>query len=513
MIEVGIDMLPASLAAIVGQGRLLVGYQLDDQDRYVVQYVQPDGQRRELEYDRALGRCLTVDERRAELPPETREPLPDEGLTVVTRHLLVDELAERRVQFDAVDDGGATLVSLSKAVHVPLVWDGRQLIREALHRQRFPVDYAAWPRPQRVAYWATMLHRFRRASGESGHQEDEIYTPALIRDMEKTDPQVRQLLPDILAHLAALEHDSADQTIAAFTARTGVAVGAPDPGPGAARQDPREFDDLTVRPAAGPCDVAAIAAWLSAQSFAFLDPIESQVWHLSANSQTAARARQARLADRRRPPPGVLVSVLPDRVVLSMIANEHDRARAVEFLAWLAREGAWTVALDRSPPEPLGDPRRLVPPGAPEPHDLDHDELLVTPVASGRLLTWRDNVRSGRELVAHSSGAWRMYVGDGVHRGQLTEAAQRALAAALAIVDSDDPGMLDSEAAPATVAIEDADGLDFVAFDPGSPPPSCRALSVLVVSWLDALEAWQPGSVVDGLATVRRWIPPGRSQA
>lgn len=231
MIEVGLDMLPPSLATIVGQGRLLVGYHLVDHDRYVVQYVQPDGQRRELEYDMALGRCLTVDERRAELPPESREPLPDEGLTVVTRHLLVDEHAERRVQFDAIDDRGATVVSLSRAVHVPLAWDGRQLIEEALHRQRFPVDYAAWPRPQRVAYWAATLHRFRRASGESGHQEDEIYTPALVSDMEKTDPQVRQLLPDILAHVAALEQDSADRAIAAFAAGTGVGVVAPDPSP------------------------------------------------------------------------------------------------------------------------------------------------------------------------------------------------------------------------------------------------------------------------------------------
>lgn len=272
-----------------------------------------------------------------------------------------------------------------------------------------------------------------------------------------------------------------------------------------------EFEDLTLRPSAGPCDVAAIAAWLAAQPFAFLDPVERQVWHLSANSQTAARARQARLADRRRQPPGVLVSVFPDRVVLSMVASEYDRARAVEFLGWLASRGMWTVALDRSPPEPLGDPLRLSPPGAPELRDLDHDELLVTPVASGWLLTWKDDVHSGREFVAHSAGAWRAYVGDGVHRGQLTEAAQRALAAALATVDSDDPGMLYGEDVPATVAIEDADGLEFVAFDPRSPPPSCRALSMLVVSWLDALDAWQPGSAVDGLATVRRW-PPGPQQ-
>lgn len=231
MIEVGLDMLPPSLAAIVRQGRLLVGYQLVDQDRYVVQYIQPDGQRRELEYDLALARCLTVDERRAELPPETREPLPEEDLTVVTRHVVVDELAERRVQFDAIDDHGTTVVSLSKAAHVPHAWDGKQLIKEALQRQRFPVDYATWPRSQRVAYWATTLHRFRRANAESGHEEDEIYTPALVHSMEKTDPEVRQLLPDILARLAALEQDSADQTIAAFTARTGVAVGAPDPTP------------------------------------------------------------------------------------------------------------------------------------------------------------------------------------------------------------------------------------------------------------------------------------------
>lgn len=270
-----------------------------------------------------------------------------------------------------------------------------------------------------------------------------------------------------------------------------------------------DCEELTLRTAEGPCDVAAMAAWLSAQSFAFLDPVEGQVWHLSASSQTAARARQARLADHRRLPLGVEVLVFPDRVAVNVVANEYDRARALDFLAWLATQGSWTVALDRSAPEPLGDPRRLFPPGVPDPRDLDHDELLLTPVAAGRLLTWKDNVHPGRELVAHSAGAWRVYSGERVYRGQLTEAAHAELAAALETVDSADAGMLDAEVALATVAIEDADGLEFVAFDPGAPPASCQALSELVVPWLDALEAWQPGSVVDGLATVRRWSPRG----
>lgn len=509
MLDVELDMLPASFRAILHKGRFLVAYHLPVRGRYVAQYIQSDGQRRELEYDVASQCCLTLDERRAELPGETREPWPEEGLTILTRYFLADELEELRVQFDAVDDSGGTVVSRSVSAYVPTVWDGKQLIQEALHRQRFPARYAALTRSEQVTFWAQKLLRFRRAKGESGCEENAIYTPALIEDMEKIDPHVRQLLPEILGQLATLEQTEASETFASFSAGTGVLVSQPLPTQ--ARR--MAFEYLILRPETGPCDVEAITAWLNARPFTFLDPFDKQLWHLSTNAQTAASDRHALLVDHHRFSNRVHVTVFPDRIGVSVMTSSLDQVRALEFLVWLASRGAWTVALDRGAAQPLGDPRRLFPAGLHDPDDLDHDALLLTPVNAGCLLTWKDHVRPGREFVAHTDGPWRLYSGERVLRGQLTQDARDTLEAALATVDSDDFWtddfwIRDAETAPATTNIEDADRSEFVAFDPESPPASCRALVALVVAWLDALEGWSPGGVVEGFASIRQWLDP-----
>jgi hypothetical protein len=75
------------------------------------------------------------------------------------------------------------------------------------------------------------LHRFRRALGEHGDEEDELYTTELVRDMERLDARVRELLPDILVLVGRLEQTAAPEAIAAFTARTGIELGPPSGDP------------------------------------------------------------------------------------------------------------------------------------------------------------------------------------------------------------------------------------------------------------------------------------------
>ena len=91
----------------------------------------------------------------------------------------------------------------------------------------------------RLAYWVSERDRgqadainkgLRRANGESGYEEDDVYSLDLIRDMERTDPHVRALLPEILTLVGGLEQTAPEEAIAAFTARTGIPVGPPPSG-------------------------------------------------------------------------------------------------------------------------------------------------------------------------------------------------------------------------------------------------------------------------------------------
>ena len=88
-------------------------------------------------------------------------------------------------------------------MYAPVQTDPIAFLDGELHRLRFRLEYTSWDAEAKVAYWADALHRLRRANGELGRDEDEIFTPALLQDMERTDPHVRALLPRILQRLAA----------------------------------------------------------------------------------------------------------------------------------------------------------------------------------------------------------------------------------------------------------------------------------------------------------------------
>lgn len=225
MIRVSLADLPPALVASIDAGKFLYAYSLPERGRYVARHLRSDGRLEELEYDVPLGRCLTLDERRRALPDRERTALPAQGVTVLATHALDDATAVQHVTLDVLDDHGGAIVRLKKQVYDPTPWDVARVVEAALKVHRFPAEYAAWPKEQKVSYWATTLHRFRRVHGESGRDEDEIYTPDLVRDMERIDPGVRDLLPDILAEVGWLEQTPAAEALAAFTARVPMALG------------------------------------------------------------------------------------------------------------------------------------------------------------------------------------------------------------------------------------------------------------------------------------------------
>jgi hypothetical protein len=250
MVEVKVHDLPAPLVAAIREAGFRVAYHLPDRGRYIARHVLPDGRSEEIEYDAASGRCLTLEERRRELPPPRRAAVPGAQVDIVTTYFIDDPTSSLMVCFEAVDATGTSLVREVAPVHVAVTWDGEQMVRQALQRKRFPADYAEWPRERRIAHWARVLHRLRRAHGESGRDEDEIYTLDLVRDLERTEPRIRDLLPEILALVGGLEQTRAEEAIAAFSSRTGIrlgTMGAPKPEPKSIQQVADEVQEILIR--------------------------------------------------------------------------------------------------------------------------------------------------------------------------------------------------------------------------------------------------------------------------
>lgn len=201
--DIPVDQLPPRFVESLGGRRPVSACCLPEKGRYVARLARPDGRTDEVEFDAALGRCLRLDERRRELP----------GVEL-----------ELHVRMDVADDAGARVTSIDKVVYDPDAWAADEVLQQVLSRRRFPSEYAAWPRERRVHYWAATLHRFRRAMGESGRGEDDVYTLDLVGDMERIDPRVRALLCDVLTQLGALEQTAPAEAITAFKARTGIDV-------------------------------------------------------------------------------------------------------------------------------------------------------------------------------------------------------------------------------------------------------------------------------------------------
>ena len=220
MIEVAVDRLPAELVAAIDRGTIQVAYFVPETERYVVAIALPARARREIEWDVGLGRLLTIAERRAELPPPERSVLAESGYAIVTSYAIDAETEEKRVTF-ATEDGHATVEC---NVHVPIAWNAERLISSAIHEKNAPARYAALTRDEKIAHWVGVIHRYRRAHGERGRDEDEIWTPELVRDLERHEPALRSMLRPIVIEVGRLEQTGAEAAIAAFVSRTSIAL-------------------------------------------------------------------------------------------------------------------------------------------------------------------------------------------------------------------------------------------------------------------------------------------------
>lgn len=257
-----------------------------------------------------------------------------------------------------------------------------------------------------------------------------------------------------------------------------------------------DYEHLQLHPSNGRIDRDAITSWLGSKDFAYLDPIENKVWHLSADQEQKEHSLAARRADPTQFTPGVTVLLFPDHVSVNAYTALNAEPRALELLQWLASEGEWTVQRDQAPAEPLGDPARLFPVGTGEP------DYLIGDVVEGVRHTWEAN---GRVFTTHSGGQWKLVDTGASWRGELSPSARdqwkNAIAAARQsgeLVDFVDP-----DTATGNLDAEDPDGLERSYFNAADIPAPLRPAATLVDRWSAELASWNGSSTSTDLLRVR----------
>ncbi|MCC6997270.1 MAG: hypothetical protein IT370_21830 [Deltaproteobacteria bacterium] len=256
-------------------------------------------------------------------------------------------------------------------------------------------------------------------------------------------------------------------------------------------------EELKLRPANGSIDHDAISAWLATKDYAFLDPVERKIWHLSASKQEMEDSQRERIANPKRMPNGAFVLPLPDHVSVNAYWAGNAEGRALEFIRWLTSSGEWTVQRDQAPFEPLGDPARLFPVG------MGERDYLFTELTEGERHTWE---AAGRRFIVHSSRQWALEDSDGVWRGEFSPWGMDEwdTAVALAKPEGELVDFVDPDSATGDFTIEDADGLERAYFDAASIPASLKPLASLVERWGNVLAGWNESSIDADLLRVRR---------
>lgn len=253
-----------------------------------------------------------------------------------------------------------------------------------------------------------------------------------------------------------------------------------------------KYEELKFRPSSGAIDRNAITAWLEMKDYAFLDPIEHRIWHLSANKQEMEVNRRERVATPTRMPNGVFVLPLPDHVSVNAYWAGNAEGRALEFIRWLVSKGDWMVQRDQAPFKPLGDPTRLF-------TGTGAHDYLFTELTGGVRHTWE---AAGRAFIVHSSRQWALRDSDGIWRGEFSALAMdewdTAVGIAGKLVDFVEP-----DSATGDFTIEDAAGLERAYFDAANVPAPLKPIAALVERWSNVLAAWSDASMDADLLRVR----------
>lgn len=257
-----------------------------------------------------------------------------------------------------------------------------------------------------------------------------------------------------------------------------------------------KYEELKLRPATGALDRDAITAWLAACDYAFLDPIEGRIWHLSATKQEMEDRRHERLANPARMPTGVFVQIFSDHVSVNAYWAGNAEPRALQFVRWLVSRGEWQVQRDQAPFEPVGDPARLFPDGTDEP------DFLFSDLSEGVRHTWHV---AGSTFLVHSSRQFARQDETGTWRGELSPWAMDEWDTAVSLALPEGlHDFVEPDVATADFTIEDATGIERVDFDAANIPPAFGPLAALVRRWSEVLAAWSSESQDADLRRVRR---------
>lgn len=259
------------------------------------------------------------------------------------------------------------------------------------------------------------------------------------------------------------------------------------------------YEELALRPTSGSIDHQAITAWLAAQPHAFLHQWEFPIWHLCWDAEDVEDAKESFEQRLPRFGYGAMVIVFSDHISVQAMHAGRCQVRALEFLRWLVRDGAWLVKLDWSDRfEPVGDPARLFPADTEAPHHTESED-----VSEGVRHEWS---AGERQFVVHSSGQFRAVLDDRRWwQGFLTPTALAEWNAAVAALGFTEEGITrftDAEEPEGRFDIETADEREMMLFDVDDIPPPLFPVAALIGRWLGLLANWDrtsPSPIVQRL--------------
>ncbi|MEY4577596.1 MAG: hypothetical protein RL701_2299 [Pseudomonadota bacterium] len=201
----------------------LYAYSLESDTRFVIRVVNTDGAPRELEFDAREQRFLSAAERARALPP-AGSVVYAPGSWEVRAAYTLNERGELRVHSDVYDrHQGARLTELDKAVYAALEWNVPDTVARAVAQAHFPKEYASWDEQSKIGYWALALYRVRR-SVQGDSDEDDVFTPELLREMQAIDPAVVSRLRTILHLAAKLGGEEPEALTRSFEQRVGISL-------------------------------------------------------------------------------------------------------------------------------------------------------------------------------------------------------------------------------------------------------------------------------------------------
>jgi hypothetical protein len=222
--RVGLQSLPVNAANGINREKFLFSYYVPEKNRYVIRHVNPTTKKgEELEFDVEADRFLSIEERLKELPAPNTKVYTEKDIDAYAAYYIRPPSNEMWVHFDIHSKRkGKKVAEAEQQVYAPNEWNIASIVTAAVDKADFPKQYASWDEDRKVGYWASMIHRYRRWNGETGIDEDEVFSPSLLKDMEKTDPNVRFLLPKILTLAAHLEQTDPEALIRSFSERVGT---------------------------------------------------------------------------------------------------------------------------------------------------------------------------------------------------------------------------------------------------------------------------------------------------